>query len=318
MGLAIAKQLVESQGGDIAVKSTVGQGTNFYFSLSFEKSNKPAESETEILEFDAEIKNVLVLVVEDVPLNQLLIKTLLSEFGFQHDTAENGKIAIEKLQKKNYDVILMDLMMPEMNGFEATEYIRNTMNSKTPIIALTADVTTVDFAKCKAFGMDDYIAKPVDDKLLYNKIVTLVKKPTALQYNESNMNNDNQRENLKYVDMAYLTNRTKSDPKLMIEMISIYLQQTPPLIKAMKQGLHDRDWNLLQSAVHKMIPSFSIVGISKDFENMAKKVQEDANNIQMQANALPELVLQLENVCTSACIELEKEFNGIKQRMESN
>ena len=77
---------------------------------------------------------------------------------------------------KSYDIILMDLQMPEMNGFEATEYIRNTMNSKIPIIALTADVTTVDLAKCKAVGMNDYIAKPVDERLLYSKIYGLVKK----------------------------------------------------------------------------------------------------------------------------------------------
>src|SRR5688572_32292411 len=82
---------------------------------------------------------------------------------------------------KAYDIILMDLQMPEMNGFEATEYIRNTMNSKIPIIALTADVTTVDLSKCKAFGMDDYIPKPVNDKELYHKIVSLVKKPETFK-----------------------------------------------------------------------------------------------------------------------------------------
>ncbi len=89
---------------------------------------------------------------------------------------KNGKIAIEKLQNNSFDIVLMDLQMPEMNGFEATEYIRNTMHSKIPIIALTADVTTVDLSKCRAVGMDDYIAKPVDEKLLYSKIVGLVKK----------------------------------------------------------------------------------------------------------------------------------------------
>jgi CheY-like chemotaxis protein len=77
----------------------------------------------------------------------------------------------------------MDLQMPEMNGFEATEYIRTTMNSKIPIIALTADVTTVDLAKCKAVGMNDYIAKPVDERLLYSKIVGLVKKPVLAKTN---------------------------------------------------------------------------------------------------------------------------------------
>jgi CheY-like chemotaxis protein len=100
----------------------------------------------------------------------------LDDFGFEGDIASNGKIAIEKLKTKSYDIILMDLQMPEMNGFEAAEYIRNTMNSKTPIIALTADVTTVDFEKCKEIGMNDYIAKPLDEKLLYSKIVSLVKK----------------------------------------------------------------------------------------------------------------------------------------------
>jgi CheY-like chemotaxis protein len=73
----------------------------------------------------------------------------------------------------------MDLQMPEMNGFEATEYIRTTMNSKIPIIALTADVTTVDLAKCKSVGMNDYIAKPVDERLLYSKIVGIVRKPSS-------------------------------------------------------------------------------------------------------------------------------------------
>ena len=109
-------------------------------------------------------------------LNQLLIRTILDDFGFECDMAGNGKIATEKLGANIYDIVLMDLQMPEMNGFEATEYIRNTLHSDVPIIALTADVTTVDLAKCREAGMDDYIAKPVDDQLLYNKIVTLLKR----------------------------------------------------------------------------------------------------------------------------------------------
>ena len=101
---------------------------------------------------------------------------ILSDFGFEYEIAENGKVAVEKLQTKTYDIVLMDLQMPEMNGFEATDYIRKTMKSKIPIIALTADVTTVDVKKCKEFGMDDYISKPIDENLLYSKIVELVKK----------------------------------------------------------------------------------------------------------------------------------------------
>ena len=309
LGLAIVKQLVEPQGGSISVKSKVGEGTTFSFILSFQKTNADTELETESLELDREIKNIKILVVEDIALNQLLMKTLLDDYGFERDIAANGKIAIEKLKEKSYDIILMDLQMPEMNGFEATDYIRNTMKSKIPIIALTADVTTVDLAKCKAVGMNDYIAKPVDEKLLYSKITGLVKKPSQINVNKEIIAGESKK--LKYVDLAYLIHRTKSNPKLMMEMITLYLEQTPPLIMAMKKGLHDKDWPSLYAAVHKMIPSFSIMGISADFENIAKKVQEYAST-QQQTDGIPGMVLQLENICTQACIELKEEFNKIK------
>ena len=312
LGLTIVKQLVEAQGGSIKVKSKIGEGSTFSFILRFQKAKSVTELETEIIELETEIKKIKVLVVEDIALNQLLMRTLLDDFGFDYHIAENGKNAIAKLQTNHYDIILMDLQMPEMNGFEATEYIRNTMNSKIPIIALTADVTTVDITKCKAVGMNDYISKPFDEKLLYSKIVGLVQKPKFIQNNEDENNETSQRKKLKYIDLRYLTHHTKSDPKLMMEMISTYLEQTPPLINAMKKGLQDKNWNLLQGAVHKMIPSFSIMGISKDFENIAKKVQEYANNIQLQNENIPKLVLQLEDICAQACKELEEEFHSIK------
>jgi PAS domain S-box-containing protein len=310
LGLAIVKQLLEPQGGVINVESKLGEGSKFSFTLTFQKSDGKADLLTELLELDSEIKNIKVLVVEDIALNQLLMKTLLDDFGFERDIAPNGKVAIEKMQSKTYDIILMDLQMPEMNGFEATEHIRNKMNSKIPIIALTADVTTVDLAKCKAVGMDDYIAKPVDERLLYSKIIGLVKKPllaksiAAIETNAANKP--------RCIDLDYLNHRTKSNPVLMMEMISLYLEQTPPLVSAMKQGLLEKDWNKLYATVHKMIPSFSIMGISADFENMAKKIQEYART-QQQGDEIPGMVLQLGNICEQACKELKIEFNTIKK-----
>ena len=176
LGLAIVKQLVERQGGTINVKSKINEGSTFSFVLSFQKTKTEIELDSEIVKLNTEIKKIKVLVVEDVALNQLLMKILLDDFGFEREIAENGKVAIEKMQTTSFDIILMDLQMPEMNGFEATDYIRNKMNSKIPIIALTADVTADDLAQCKAIGMNDHIAKPIDEKLLYNKIVGLVKK----------------------------------------------------------------------------------------------------------------------------------------------
>lgn len=179
LGLAIVKKLVEAQGGNIRVESEVNKGSTFSFILTFKKTNKEPLYDNETIELvDYPIDKIKILVVEDVKLNQFLMKTLLNEFGFENDSAENGKVAIEKLEKNKYDIILMDLQMQIMNGFEATDYIRNKLKLQTPIIALTADVTTVDLEKCKALGMNDYITKPIDDCLLYSKIVSFIKKPT--------------------------------------------------------------------------------------------------------------------------------------------
>lgn len=309
LGLAIVKQLVEPQGGSINVKSKLDEGSTFSFVLNFLKTKAKAELDTGIVELDAEIKNIKVLVVEDIALNQLLMKTLLDDFGFERDIAGNGRIAIEKLQEKSYDIILMDLQMPEMNGFEATEYIRNTMNSKIPIIALTADVTTVDLAKCKAVGMNDYIAKPVDERLLYSKIVSFVQKPTHV--NPIKMQETSSNKVSKCIDLEYLNKRTKSNPELMMEMISLYLEQTPSLINAMKKGLKEKDWKILHSSVHKMIPSFSIMGISADYEEMAKKIQEHSNE-QLKTDEIAEMVTKIENICEQACMELAEELKTIK------
>ncbi len=179
LGLAIVKQLIEQQGGTIAVESEPGKGSTFSFVLSFEKVNDHeavSPVTTEPVFSVPKVSDVArVLVAEDVLLNQLLIKIIVAEFGFEVDVASNGKVAVEMLQKKHYDIILMDLHMPEMNGFEATTFIRQKLRSNIPIIALTADVTTVDLEKCKEIGMNDYISKPIDEKLLYTKIMEFIK-----------------------------------------------------------------------------------------------------------------------------------------------
>lgn len=317
LGLAIFKQLVELQGGSIQVKSKIDVGSTFSFKLDFKKTNSKVEPDVEILEPDTEINFIKVLIVEDIPLNQLLMKTLLDDFGFERDVAANGKIAIEKMQNKNYDIVLMDLQMPEMNGFEATSYIRNTMKSNIPIIAVSADVTTVDLAKCKACGMNDYISKPIDERLLYSKIVGLVLKSEVLKPAKAKPESKREPNEFKFVNLDILKRRTQSDPKLMMEMIDLYLKQTPPLIKVMCKALKEKDWKLLKSAVHKIIPSFSIMGITGNNEIIAKKVLEFKFNkvkpAQTEILELNKMVLQLETVCKNAIKELKVEFSRIKE-----
>lgn len=309
LGLAIVKQLVEPQGGTIKVKSKINEGSTFSFILSFHKTTEEALIDNGLAELDGTIKNIKVLVVEDIALNQLLMKTLLDDFGFERDIADNGKIAIEKLEENSYDIILMDLQMPIMNGFEATEYIRNTLQLSIPIIALTADVTTVDLAKCKAVGMNDYIAKPVDERLLYSKIVAFVKHPTPAETEpvENNSLNDN-----IFINLDYLLRITKSNPILILEIIALYILQTPPLVKTMKASYLEKNWSLLQSSVHKMIPSFSIMGINEHYEQIAREIQKNAQN-QNDSTEMFSLINELEFTCNQVCIELENEYNHIKK-----
>lgn len=308
LGLAIVKQLVEGQNGSIQVTSMVDVGSTFSFILNFEKTNEAAVLEPEIIDLNSDIKDVKILVVEDMELNQLLMKTLLDDFGFECEIAANGKIAIEKLKESNYDIILMDLQMPEMNGFEATKYIRNTMKLTLPIIALTADVTTVDVAKCKEVGMNDYISKPVDERLLYSKLLNIIKKPVLIIEHQIGSNNEGYK--FKYVDMSYLTKLTQSNPKLMSEIITVYLKQTPDLVATLKKSLFEKNWKLLGSTIHKMIPSFAIMGIHAETTINAQKIQEHANNLELSSE-LPELVLHIENVCNQACKELELELKKL-------
>lgn len=309
LGLAIVKQLIEPQGGSIKVSSKPNEGSTFSFVLKFQKTNAEVQFETEPIEPDTEITDVKVLVVEDIVLNQLLMRTLLDDFGFECDVADNGKIAIEKMQTNTYDVVLMDLQMPEMNGFEATDFIRNKMKSDIPIIALTADVTTVDLAKCTAVGMNDYIAKPVDESVLYSKIIGSLKKTSPVI--EPHLDVQPQGIKLKCTNLDYLNTRTKSNPILMMEMISLFLEQTPLLVLEMNQGFKNKDWSRLHAALHKMIPSFSIMGISPDFEKMAHKAQDYAKN-QQQSAEMPEMIQQLEKVFTQSCEELKEELTTIK------
>lgn len=312
LGLAIVKQLVEGQNGTIKVASELGVGSIFSFLLRFNKTQGITPVEDEIVVTNQMINTLNVLVVEDIALNQLLMKTLLDDFKFGCDIASNGRIALEKLKKNSYDIILMDLQMPEMNGFEATAYIRNEMKLSIPIIALTADVTTVDKEKCKAVGMNDYIAKPVDEKILFAKIVSLVNKYQAEQEQTGNIEKNAKR--FKFIDLGYLYKRTKSNTSLIIEMITLYLEQTPPLIEAMKSSLVNEDWEMLQAAAHKIIPSFSIMGISSDFEEIAKKVQEHAVK-QQQKIEIEGLVIELEHALLGACNELKEELEVLKSNI---
>jgi PAS domain S-box-containing protein len=316
LGLAIVKQLVEAQGGSINVRSVFEKGSDFCFTLTFQTTDRTTESDAIILTPIDLIKNVRILVVEDIALNQLLVRTLLDDFGFGCDIASNGKIAIEKLKTNRYDLILMDLQMPEMNGFEATEFIRKELKLKIPIIALTADVTTSDLAKCKSVGMDDYISKPVDERLLQSKIVSMLTRsphPSSINILNDFALTRLEAQKTPYIDLNYLQKRTKDNSQLMIEMITLYLSQTAAALQEMQSSTAEKDWRRLHATAHKLIPSFSIVGIRSEFADLAKELQEMTRTGE-SAEEIESKVSKLHIILETACEELEVELTRIKTK----
>ena len=181
LGLAICKSLVDLMGGSISVQSEEGRGTTFYVNLTLPIGHVPLP-ECPSTKHDAEIlKNINILIVEDNLINQKITAQALKKMGATHiDIAFNGEVAIEKFQENHYDVILMDIQMPVMDGYRATKKIRDLEEcnhlSRTPIIALTAGALKVDQDACFEAGMDDHISKPFGQEELCGRILSQVTK----------------------------------------------------------------------------------------------------------------------------------------------
>ncbi len=175
LGLTITKQLVEIQSGKIWVESEKFAGSTFIFIIPYSKRIlvKPGKTEMDI----KSIESKRILLVDDNAMNLLFTKSLLDKHGFIAETCDNGKKAIELLKKSDFDVILMDLHMPNMDGYETSRQMRQIVDErkrKTPIIALTAAATLNEIKKCFDSGMNDYIVKPFKKEELFSKLLSLL------------------------------------------------------------------------------------------------------------------------------------------------
>ncbi|MES2286200.1 MAG: ATP-binding protein [Bacteroidota bacterium] len=177
LGLSIVKNLVELQCGTIVVESKKDEGSLFKFSIPYKKVvGLPSELKTNPEKINKSIVNgkIKILIVEDNLLNQKLAAFMIKDFGFAFDICGNGKLAVEKLKQNTYNLVLMDIQMPEMDGYEATGVIREKLMLNTPIIAMTAHAMPGEKDKCLGLGMTDYISKPIKETDLHNLIIKYI------------------------------------------------------------------------------------------------------------------------------------------------
>ncbi|MFV8466127.1 response regulator [Flavobacterium sp. LB1P62] len=263
LGLTITRKLIELQGGMLTVESEVSKGSEFSFSLQYKKAQEGTIEAVKIVKEQLSsnfLKNIKILLVEDNELNQLLAIKVFEKWEKEIDIADNGKIAIDKIEKNDYDIILMDIQMPEMDGNEVTKHIRTNMGSKSniPIIALTAHATLGEEKRSLESGMNDYLSKPFDFNVLLEK----------LHHNLMNVNNNKsfdlseEEEVEKLINFKYLNEFADGDTVFIEKMVSLFLHNAPLALEAIIEANEIDNIIVLKAEVHKLKSSISLLGIT--------------------------------------------------------
>jgi len=303
LGLPIVKNLVELQGGSIWVDSEIGKGTTFSFILPF--TNSGIRSQASNLEEDVMgqllndevLRTAKVLIAEDNPMNQKLISEIMRKWKVNFEIASDGQIALDKLTEKVYDIILMDVNMPKMSGYEAAESIRNdcfNLNHKTPMIALTAAALQSEKEKVFDSGMNEFVSKPFVPAHLKKVMIRLLGgvaveekhvTPTITKVSQADLRKVT-------VDLSYLKEFSGGDTSFIREMLGLFLSDAPNQIVMMRECLESNDWDRLGKLGHRMKPNFQMLGMDAQRE-MAFNIETMAKNEEINAVKMKEWTEQL-------------------------
>jgi signal transduction histidine kinase/DNA-binding NarL/FixJ family response regulator len=290
LGLTITKQLVEAQQGTIQVESEPGKRTAFKVTIPYDLSNEKEHgilSDTHAPQLHDE--DICILIVEDNPMNQRVTELLLSEWGYRCDHAANGRIAVDMLREKSYDLVLMDIQMPEMDGYTAARQIRQELSLDVPIIATTAHAFAGEREKCIGYGMNDYISKPIQEGELLKLIrrYVLPKKEDSLPAQQS------QKDVLEGFDDQYVRDISKGKPEVVREMISLFINQSGKEMEGMRKALQSNTYKEAAAKAHSMKSTVNYMGFGGLFKDVLNKFELEAKRDQPDASKLEECLEEL-------------------------
>jgi PAS domain S-box-containing protein len=312
LGLTIAKQIVELQGGSIDVKSTLGKGTVFSFHLSYATTNSETVLQNKMPEetiVEQKLDHVKILLAEDNYLNHLLLESIMTEWGVEMSIAQDGKKVIEMLEKDQYDLILMDVHMPEMDGYEATRYIRENLPaplSQIPIIAITANASEEDKIKCLEAGMNDFIPKPFRTDELFKKIsqyANLKKEHRVSLLKKNKVQKSDTRK--KVIRLGYLKSVASGNKNFLKEVMDIFITQMPEEIGNLEIALADKNWNTLAETAHKMKLGINVMGMKESEKIILFIESESKEKIMPDEVVLKNKIEKLKEKCLIAVQEVK-------------
>ncbi len=205
--------------------------------------------------------SINILLAEDNLLNIKLIKILFAQYGIDIKVATNGLEAIEKIKMNSFDLVLMDMEMPVMDGYEATAVIRNELKNNIPIIALTANAKTGEKKKCLQLGMNDYVSKPIDAGNLFNAIYKLTGKTitaTSTNINSQTVTVASER----VCNLGYLMGATHGNRETLNNIVDVFFNETKKELNSLHDAIQETNYPVISDISHKIKSAFSILGIS--------------------------------------------------------
>ncbi|MFZ1371971.1 MAG: response regulator [Ferruginibacter sp.] len=210
-----------------------------------------------------ELRHLHFLLVEDNTLNAKLVSVLFAQEGIGLTLAKNGQEAIEKIKMATYDLVLMDMEMPVMNGYQATNIIRQELNNNIPIIAMTANQHAGEMKKCLQLGMNEYMVKPIDAAVLFETIHNLLYRHQPVPAKPVNAKLPVYRLNTEKVcNMGYLTGATRGNKKMIHNILTVFFKETGKELIYLKDAIANKNYAVISEISHKIKSAFAILGIS--------------------------------------------------------